>query len=196
MNLRILAVDPGSIRHAVVVLNCDASQRVSYGGGAIYDLESVQLGEPAIASIIETIEGYAFKGGAARVKDMVLTARNEGRIIERIIRARGPFPPPMTCSAGEARGALCRSGNASDAQVAIVVEALVHGAPKEMRKVDRQHIYDACLYGLYGLTKLGIALRLPPAAEAALHVQRERERAAASAKGKATKARRQMGAFR
>ena len=194
--IRILALDPGSEECGGAVLHHDQG-RTRYVQGFHGDFAKVGLHATADwngdcdALILELIEGYAFN--AARVADMVKTARHEGIILGI---AQAANMKPMTTTASEARGLLCRAKNASDAQVAIVVEALVAGAPKHLRKVDRQHIYDACLYGLVGLMRLGARFKLPPAAEAALHIQREKERAAASAKGKATKAARQMGAFR
>lgn len=187
--LHVLAIDPGSHTHACVRLLFEPPSTIT-----LLDFSLCELGGviPFIAkydgwdlAIIETIEGYAFN--PARVKDMVLTARNEGRIIEQLYSA-GLLP--MTCSAGEARGALGRSAQMSDKQVAIVVEGLVKGAPTTMRKAERQHVYDACLYGCYGLVKRGARLTLSSSAELALMRLRAEERAMAAAKGKRTKAKR------
>ncbi len=184
----LLCIDPGSERNACVALELRGN-RALYLRGGIYE-----LGDPAFAYegrhlILELLDErlYAFNQG--RVKEMVRTARMEGQLLA-LARAAGI--EPMTCSAGEARGELCRAANASDAQVALVVEALVEGAPRDMRKADRQHVYDACLYGLVGLTRLGARFKLPPEAERALHVLRAQERAKAAAKGKATKAARAL----
>lgn len=182
-----LVIDPGSHTHACVRLRFDAPSTVTFLDFSLCELGGVI---PFIAkydrwdlAILEVIEGYAFN--PARVKDMVLTARNEGRIIEQLYSAG---LPPMTCSAGEARGALGRSAQMSDKQVAIVIEGLVKGAPTAMRKVDRQHVYDACLYGCYGLVKRGARLTLSSSAELALMKQRAEERAKSAVKGKRTKA--------
>ena len=184
-----LVIDPGSHTHACVRLRFDAPSTVTFLDFSLCELGGVI---PFIAkydgwdlAIIETIEGYAFN--PARVKDMVLTARNEGRIIEQLYSAG---LPPLTCSAGEARGHLGRSAQMSDKQVSIVVEGLVKGAPTTMRKVDRQHVYDACLYGCYGLVKRGARLTLSSNAELALIQQRGADHAKASEKRKRTKAKR------
>jgi hypothetical protein len=184
-----LAIDPGSHTHACARLRFDAPSTITFLDFSLCDLGGVI---PFIAkhdgwdlATLEVIEGYAFN--PARVKDMVLTARNEGRIIEQLY---GAGFPPVTCSAGEARGHLGRSAQMSDKQVAIVVEDLVKGAPTAMRKAERQHVYDACIYGCYGLVKRGARLTLSSSAELALMKQRAEERAKSAAKGKRTKAKR------
>lgn len=186
--IHVLAIDPGSHAQACVRLRFDAPSTVTFLDFSLCELSGVI---PFVAkhdgwdlAILEVIEGYAFN--PARVKDMVLTARNEGRIIEQLYSAG---LPPMTCSAGEARGHLGRSAQMSDKQVSIVVEGLVKGAPAAMRKVERQHVYDACLYGCYGLVKRGARLTLSSSAELALITQRGADHAKAAAKGKRTKAR-------
>ncbi len=181
----ILALDPGSRLVGAALLYWDGS-RVSYLRGGHYELGDEALAlDGAQYVILETLAGYAYS--LARVKDMVLTARMEGEIIGL---ARGAGIMPLTISAGEARGLVCASPAASNEQIAIVVEALIEGAPKSLRKAGRQHIYDACLYGLAGLIRLGVRLTLPDAAMTALHVRRSEERAKSSAKSKATKAKR------
>jgi hypothetical protein len=57
-----------------------------------------------------------------------------------------------------------------------------------MRKAERQHVYDACLYGCYALVKRGARLTLSSSAELALITQRAADHAKAAAKGKRTKA--------
>jgi len=187
--LHVLAIDPGSHLQACVRLRFDAPSTITFLDFSLCELGGVI---PFIAkhdgwdlAILETIEGYAFN--PARVKDMVLTARSEGRIIEQLYSAG---LPPLACSAGEARGHLGRSAQMSDKQVAIVVEGLVNGARTDMRKVDRQHVYDACLYGCYGLVKRGARLTLSSSAELALIKQRGEDHAKAAAKGEKTKAKR------
>jgi len=184
-----LAIDPGSAQQSCVRLRFEPPSAVTFLDYSLCELGGVI---PFIAkhdgwdlAIIEIIEGYAFN--PARVKDMVLTPRNEGRIIEQLY---GAGLPPVTCSAGEARGALGRSAQMSDKQVAIVVEALVKGAPTAMRKAERQHVYDASLYGCYGLVKRGARLTLSSSAELALIKQRGADHTKAAAKGKKTKAKR------
>lgn len=181
---RLFCVDPGSAVQAVVVLY-EFSGVVSYASGALLSIADFHnaLDQPYDAAILEIIEGYAYN--QARVSNMVLTARNEGRIIEKLY---GAFLTPQTCTAGEARGHFCRSAQASDAQVAAVVEDIVKGAPVALRKVDRQHLYDACLYGLFLLHRLGVRLTLSAAGDRALFEARTADHAKASAKCKRTKA--------
>lgn len=187
--MHVLAIDPGSTIQACVRLRFDPPSTVTFLDFSLCELSGVL---PFVAkhdgwdlAILEVIEGYAFN--PARVKDMVLTARNEGRVIEQLYSAG---LPPMTCSAGEARGHLGRSAQMSDKQVAVVVEALVKGAPTAMRKVDQKHVYDAGLYGCYGLVKGGARITLSSSAELALMKQRDADHAKAAAKGKRTRAKR------
>lgn len=183
---RILCIDPGSTHHGVAVLDWDG-KRVSYVRGgyvvSLNELYAEYFGEPYDATILEVIEGYAFN--PARVKDMVLTARNEGRLIQTLYSFGSA---PMQFSAGTTRGHLCRSEHASDKQVAAVVEDLVVNAPVKMRKAERKHIYDACLYGCYGLVQLGARLKLSPDGEAALLKARGADQLKANAKRAKTKA--------
>jgi hypothetical protein len=187
---RILCIDPGSTNHGASVLDWDGT-RVSYvrGGHAVGlgALHNEYFGEPYDSTILEVIEGYAFRNCGFKVKDMVLTARNEGRIIE-MLDAVGT--PPMQFSAGTMRGHFCRSEHASDKQVAAVVEDLVQNAPVAMRKAERKHVYDACLYGCYGLVQLGARLKLSPDGEAALLKARGADQLKANAKRAKTKAKR------
>lgn len=189
----IQALDPGSVKLGAALLGFEPGKPVIYLGGGNYE-----LGDPALVIagphlILEVLDENLYAFNQARVREMVLTARMEGQLLG-LARAAGI--EPMTTTAGEARGDLCRSANASDKQVAIVVEALIEGVPKHLPKKERVHIYDACLYGLVGFMRLGARFKLPPAAEMALHSLREQERAKAAAKGKATKAARQIGAMR
>lgn len=181
---RVLAIDPGSEQQAVVVLD-EFSGIVHYKIGSLVSLADFHsaLGQEYDAAILEIISGVAYH--TARVPNMVLTARNEGRMIEKLNSAG---PAPMTCTAGEARGHFCRSAQASDAQVAAVVEDLVKGAPVALRKADRQHLYDACLYGLFALHKRGVRLTLSWCGEQLLLKARTADHAKASAKRSRTKA--------
>ena len=181
---RILAIDPGSAQHAVVVLS-EAAGIVTYESGALVSLNDFHaaLGQSYDGAILEIIEGYAYK--PARVANMVLTARNEGRMIEQIYAA---CCVPQTCTAGEARGEFCRSKQASDEQVATVVGDLVRGAPMSLPKKERQHLMDACLYGLLLLRRRTVRLTLSAAGERALLMARSADHARAAAKGARTKA--------
>lgn len=126
---------------------------------------------------IEQIVGYAYD--AKRVQALLETTRIEGDL-KRLARSLGITPFFVTCKA--ARGLLCRAETASDAQVAIVVEALVHGAPKHLAKDRRQHIYDAALYGLGALWRRGVRLTLSPEAETELFRQQAADKAARAQK--------------
>ena len=182
--MRIIGVDPGTIRHSVVLLEYDAGA-VHYRAGKLGDLGMVEawLLGTYDAAITECIKGGAYT--LARSEDLIATARNEGRIIEM---GRHVGYELMTCSAAQARGFFCGSAQASDAQIAIVVEAIVKDAPVDMLKVDRKHVYDAILYGLFGLHLLSIRLTLPASATFAVGKRRYEERAKSAAKGKRTKA--------
>lgn len=184
--IRILGIDPGSLKHAIVLLEHD-NGCVLYRTSEIGDLGMIEgwLHGTYDAAITETINGVAYS--LSRSADLIETARNEGRIIEKIHTS---LLTPMTCTAAQARGHFCRSAQASDAQIAIAVEALVKDAPTTMRKVDRKHIYDAILYGLFGLHLLGVRLTLPPSAEFAVGKRRYEERARSAAKVKITKVKR------
>lgn len=125
---------------------------------------------------VEQLIGYAYE--AKRVQALIETARVEGRLIE-VARRRG-FEPVLI-AAKEWRGALCRSESASDDQVRIVVEGLLHGIPA-LRAVERPHVYDAAGLAIVALARAAVLpLCLPAPVETALWRQQQAEKSARTA---------------
>lgn len=109
---------------------------------------------------VEQIQGYAFN--PSRVKHLVETARNEGRVMEMLHGC-----DVIMFSAREARGEFCRTPRASDNQVRIVVESLLVIEPK-LKASIRAHVYDAALVAMLALRRRGVALKMPNDAEVRL----------------------------
>jgi len=88
---------------------------------------------------------------------------------------RRPAPPPEPRVMGWRRD-LCGDSMASDEQIAIVVEGIVGGI-REIRKTDREHMYDAIGLACVVLARrLGIKIKLPRAVQTALWMQQQKER--------------------
>lgn len=152
---------------------------------------------------VETVTGYAYD--ASRVSALCETTRVEGMILAlayehglvplEIPAGDGSAPvkapdAPLPAQAEAARrriegwrAELCHTPQASDEQIAIVVEGLVgyEGAP--IRARERPHVYDAAGLAIVAIHRhLGRRVRLPAAVETALYRQQQAERAERAAK--------------
>lgn len=196
-----LGIDAGGTRSGIALVRLDPQGWMHIDYGAHLDNESDAIRRAIVdctqrlgVVAIETLVGFAYE--AKRVQALVETARFEGRVLE-LCRMLGESRRLQTTgiedelartatvaqySAGEVRGALCRSRTASDEQVRIVVEGVTLTRP-QLLAVARPHVYDAALTAIYTIGRsLAHGWHLPPAVEQRLHEQRERERASRAAK--------------
>lgn len=178
-----LGIDAGPTRSAIARLEVDDLGWPHITMGAHLESDSTTLAamlrgavrEGALV-VFEQLVGYAFE--AKRVQALIETGRVEGALKRVVTDAGGA---PIVLSAHEWRAALCRSKTASDEQIRIAVEGLTKTRP-ELKAATRPHVYDAAGVALVALLRARGVLSLPPRLEAAIHLQREKEKAARALK--------------
>ena len=139
----------------------------------------IEPARPDYRYAMEQIQGYAFN--PSRVKHLVETARNEGRL-ERALQDCSL----LVFSAREARSTFCRTPRASDAQVRLVVDDVLDIQVK-IKAAIRAHVYDAALVAMLSMRANGVHIELSQDAEARLVGLQalENEKRNAKRKGKA-----------
>ncbi|WP_437309939.1 hypothetical protein [Sorangium sp. So ce388] len=193
-----LAFDPGPTRQGVAVVSFDGRRfemrygaHLRFGGGftaagahePLFGAGQVDallddIAEARGIVVIEQIVGFAYD--QYRVQALVETSRTEGRLLE-LARARGI--EPLFLEALDVRGELCRTRKASDGQVRVVVEGMLHGIPAHLTEEQRVHIYDAAALGMVALCRVArVKMPRTPEVEAALVRQKALDEVARAAK--------------
>ena len=192
---RVLALDPGATRTGVAAIGLSPMGwgHIIFGGhlendgpeihawlrAACLPLEAGGLDCPIA---VEEIVGEVYKGRTGA--HLMEACKAEGAFVDF---ARRQLATLYRIPARTWRAELCRAQGASDAQVRIAIEGCFKTIPP-MKAEVRPHVYDAAGLGLVVLARYGgRTLRLPPAVEAAIHLQRERERVARERKSEASK---------
>jgi hypothetical protein len=142
-----------------------------------------------VQQLVETarVEGELLLLGATHGLQPVEIPAGDGRVRD----ARAPLPKLPRRGKGKParprrraaeqllrgwRGELCHTPWASDAQIRIVVEAMVQGDGVRRTREEEEHLYDAIGVSIVALCRhLHLAIQLPAAVETALWRQQQAE---------------------
>lgn len=195
----VLALDPGATRTGAAYVELDALGwfHIRFGGhvengGSQLDGWLLAACSAGAAVAIEEIVGEVYKGRTGA--HLMEASKAEGAQVAAAQRYR--CKNLLRIPARDWRAELCHSKGASDAQIRIAVEGSCKTIPLISAEA-REHVYDAAGLAMVALARItGRTLRLLPAVEAAIHLQREKEMAkraerAAAPKEKRTLSRRQ-----